>query len=150
MAKFFTIQFQAQAIKEFGAAQAPILARKAAQSAHRLLSREGIASNETFQHIAEHFRPDPAKPHHGVFMPAYRTRPAVAKLMAETAASPGSEPMLSKSDDGDWAVVVQRFYGANSPVGEGGLQFLILIVDLDGSPITAYPAARYAPTGARV
>ncbi|HQR08108.1 MAG TPA: hypothetical protein PLN21_14865 [Gemmatales bacterium] len=157
MSKFYTVSQKQQAEKQFGERQSTVVAKRAAAAARRQLQSLPLQSHHAFAHIREHFRDDASKPSHGVFLPEYQQPTELTKLLLRAIDAPGTEPMLSKSDDGDWAVVIQTWFGAGhpigySPAGQGRqeLAFLCFIVDLNGDLITAYPVAGYRMPGSRV
>ena len=155
MAKFFTVAHRHQAEKQFGAGQSTVVAKRAAAAARRQLLMLPLEQHHAFAHITLHFEEDLRKPVHGVFLDEYHSPAALTKLLLRAIDRPGTEPMLSKSDDGDWAVVIQTWIG--SPIGyqpQGqqhlDLAYLRLIVDLNGDLITANPAASYQLPGNQV
>jgi len=157
MAKFFTIAFKQQAEKQFGIRQSTEVAKRAAASAKRQLLQLPVQRHAAFEHISEHFKEQPGKPAHGIFLPQYQAPVELTKLLLRALDRPGTEPMLSKSEDGDWAVVIQTWFGANQPIGYCGaeqnreeLEYLCLIVELNGDLITAYPTPSYRMPGGRV
>ena len=157
MAKFYTVAFRQQAEKQFGLRQSTEVAKRAATAAKRQLLQLPLQSHHAFDHISEHFREQPGRPAHGVFSPQYRLPPELTKLMLRAIDRPGTEPMLSKSDDGDWAVVIQTWFGAGQPIGCGivegqrvNLEYLCLVVELNGDLITAYPVGCYRMAGNQV
>jgi hypothetical protein len=157
MAKFYTVALRHQAEQQFGVRQATEVAKRAAGSARRKLLQFPLQHHHAFAHIAEHFREQPGKPSHGVFLPQYQQPAELTKLLLRAIDGPGTEPMLSKSDDGDWAVVIQTWFGAGHPVGYCGvgpsqqeLAYLCLVADLNGDLITVYPVGSYRMPGNRV
>ncbi|MEO6808746.1 MAG: hypothetical protein ABI353_06505 [Isosphaeraceae bacterium] len=157
MAKFYTVAFRQQAEAQFGARQATEVATRAAASARRQLMRSPIQTQHAFEHLSDHFRLNPSKPAHGVFLATYQQPAELTKLLLKAIDRPGTEPMLSKSDDNDWAVVIQSWFGAGNPIGFSGtgparrdLTYLMILVDLNGDLITAYPTAGYQRPGNRV
>ncbi len=157
MSKFYTVAFRHQAEKQFGERQSTEVAKRAAAAARRHLQSLPLQFHPAFAHIREHFREQNGKPTHGVFLPQYQEPTQLTKLLLRAINGPGTEPMLSKSDDGDWAVVIQTWFGVAHPigfsrVGEGrqDLAHLCLIVDLNGDLITAYPVGTYRMPGNRI
>ena len=157
MAKFYTVAFRHQAEKQFGVRQSTEVAKRAAAAARRKLLQLPLQRHHAFDHISEHFREQLGKPSHGVFLSQYHQPPELTKLLLRAIEGLGTEPMLSKSDDNDWAVVIQTWFGAGHPIGycvDGGnredLAYLCLVVDLNGDLITAYPVGCYRMPGNRV
>ena len=157
MSKFYTLAFRHQAEKEFGVRQSTEVAKRAAAAARRQLQSVPLQFHHAFGHISEHFREQPGKPAHGVFLPRYQQPNELSQLLLRAINAPGTEPMLSKSDDGDWAVVIQTWLGIGNPVGycqtgqtRQDLAHLCIIVDLNGDLITAYPVGSYRMAGNRV
>lgn len=157
MAQFYTVAYRQQAEKEFGARQAGQVASRAAAAARRQLLARSIASSPAFAHIAEHFREDAEKPAHGVFLPQYQRADALTALLLRALANSGTEPMLSKSDSDDWAVLVQTWFGSAQPIGYRGagaerreLSHLVIVAELNGDLVTAYPVDCYRMPGNRV
>lgn len=171
MAKFYTVAFRQQAEAQFGVRQSTEVAKRAATAARRQLQKLPLQSQHAFPHIAEHFSAQPGKPAHGIFLPKYQQPQELTKLILRAIDNPGTEPMLSKSDDGDWAVVLQTWFGTYNPIGTlaagllpavqnvgrtGGalpaqqLAHLCVVADLNGDLITAYPTNAYRTAGNRV
>lgn len=157
MAKSYTVAFRQQAEAQFGARQATEVAVRAAPSARRQLMRTPIQAQHAFEHLSDHFRLNPGKPAHGVFLATYHQSAELTKLLIKAIDRPGTEPTPSKSDDNDWAVVIQTWFGAGNPIGLRGtgparrdLTYLMVLVDLNGDLITAYPAAGHHRPGNRV
>src|SRR6185437_1383183 len=120
MARFYTVAHRHQAEKEFGVRQSTEVAKRAVASARRQLLQLPLQHHHAFGHISEHFREQPGKPSHGVFLSRYHQPPELTNLLLRTIDAPGTEPMLSKSDDNDWAVVMQTWFGASHPIGYSG------------------------------
>ena len=157
MAKFFTVALRHEAEKHFGARQATEVSKRAAGEARKKVLQLPLQNHHAFPHISEHFREVPGKPSHGVFLPQYQQPAELAKLILRVIDKPGTEPMLSKSDDNDWAVVIQTWFGAGNPIGQSGppqarvdLTYLCIVADLNGDLITAYPVSSYRMPGNRV
>lgn len=157
MAKFYTVAFRHQAEKQFGIRQSTEMAKHAVAAAWRQLQTLALQHHRAFAHLCEHFREQPGKPSHGVFLRQYQQPPKLTELLLRAINRPGTEPMLSKSDDGDWAVVIQSWFGAGNPIGycrvgsnQQALTYLCLIVDLNGDLITAYPVGSYRMPGNQV
>ncbi len=157
MAKFYTVAFRQEAEKRFGARQSTEVATRAAASARRQILQVPLQRQHAFDHISEHFHDVPCKPTHGVFLPQYQKPLELTKLLLQAIERPGTEPMLSKSDDNDWSVVIQTWFGAGHPIGYCGvglnrtdLAYLCLIVELNGDLITTYPIGSYRMPGNRV
>jgi len=141
----------------FGERQSTEVAKRAAAAARRQLQNLSLEHHHSFAHIAEHFQEQPGKPAHGIFLPQFQQPRELTKLLLRAIDRPGTEPMLSKSDDGDWAVVLQTWFGPANPIGYCGqgedrqdLTYLCLIVDLNGDLLTAYPVGSYRLAGNRV
>lgn len=157
MSKFYTVALRHQAEKQFGQRQSTEVAKRAAAAARRQLQTLSLPFHHAFAHIREHFREQAGKPAHGVFLAQYQHPTELTKLLLRAINGPGTEPMLSKSDDGDWAVVIQTWFGADHPIGycrvgqdRQDLARLCLIVDLNGDLITAYPVGSYRMQGERI
>jgi len=157
MAKFYTVAFRHQAEKQFGERQSTEVAKRAAAAARRQLQTHPLQLHHAFAHIGEHFHEQADKPAHGVFLTDYQQPTVLVQLLLQAINGPGTEPMLSKSDDGDWAVVIQTWFGADHPIGycrvgqdRQDLAYLCLVVDLNGDLITAYPIGSYRMPGNRV
>jgi hypothetical protein len=157
MSKFFTVAHRHQAEKQFGERQSTEVAKRAAAAARRQLQTLPLQFHHAFAHISEHFREHARKPTHGVFLAQYQQPTELTKLLLRAINGPGTEPMLSKSDDGDWAVVIQTWFGTDHPIGycqvgqdRQDLAYLCLVVDLNGDLITAYPVGSYRMPGNRV
>jgi hypothetical protein len=157
MAKFYTVALRHQAEAQFGKLQSTEVAKRAAAAARRQLQALPLQRQQAFAHISEHFREQVGKPAHGVFLTQYQQPTELTKLLLRAIDKPGTEPMLSKSDDGDWAVVIQTWFGARHPIGyccvgqkRQDLAYLCLVVDLNGDLITAYPVDCYRMPGNRV
>jgi hypothetical protein len=157
MAKFYTVAFKQQAEKEFGARQSTEIAKRAVANARRKLLEVPLRSHHAFEHISEHFREQPHRPAHGVFLRQYHNPAELTRLMLRAIDGAGTEPMLSKSDDNDWAVVSQTWFGDSHPIGYCGagqdrenLSYLCIVVELNGDLITAYPVACYRMPGNQV
>ncbi|MEX2174693.1 MAG: hypothetical protein WD872_10050 [Pirellulaceae bacterium] len=157
MSKFYTVALRHQAEQQFGARQSTEVAKRAAAAARRQLQTVSLQFHHAFAHIGEHFREQPGKPTHGVFLAQYQQPSELTNLLLRAINGAGTEPMLSKSDDGDWAVVIQTWFGAGHPIGyclpgqdRQDLAYLCLIVDLNGDLITAYPVGCYRMPGNRV
>ena len=91
------------------------------------------------------------------FLPQYQQPPELTKLLLRAIDGSGTEPMLSKSDDNDWAVVIQTWFGAWPPhrllrrrQDREDLAYLCLVVDLNGDLMTAYPVGSYRIPGNQV
>jgi hypothetical protein len=157
MSKFFTVALRHQAEQQFGARQSTEVAKRAVAAARRQLLTIPLQSHHAFAHIAEHFREQAGKPAHGVFLTHYRQPAELTKLFLRATNGPGTEPMLSTSEDGEWAVVIQTWFGHDHPIGYCGigrdrqdLAVLCVVVDLNGDLITAYPVSGYRMPGNRV
>jgi hypothetical protein len=157
MSKFYTVALRQQAEKQFGERQSTEVAKRAVAAARRQLQATPLQFHHAFAHIAEHFREQAGKPAHSVFLTEYQRPTELTGLLLRAIDRPGTEPMLSKSDDGDWAVVIQTWFGAGHPIGycrvgqdRQELAYLCLVVELNGDLITAYPVDRYRMPGNRV
>lgn len=154
MAQFYSVAFRQEAERHFGARQATEVARQAAAAARRQLVSRPLQSHPAYEHIALHFREVPDKPSHGVFLPEYRQAEELTKLLLRAIDRSGTEPMLSKSIDNDWAAVIQTWLGDGNPIGYCGtgadreeLTYLCVVARLNGDLVTAYPVNSYRLPG---
>src|SRR6476469_7449904 len=120
MAKFYTVAFRHQAEKEFCVRQSTEVTKRAVAKTRRKLLELPLRRHHAFVHISEHFREQPHRPAHGVFLREYQDPTELAQLMIQAVDRRGTEPMLSKSDDNDWAVVIQNWFGDGHPIGYCG------------------------------
>lgn len=156
MAKFYTVAYRQQAEKVFGGRQSTEVAKRAAAAARRQLLILPLQNHHAFPHIGAHFAEQPEKDVNGIFFVEYQKPAELTRLLLCAIDNPGTEPMLSKSDDGDWAVVLQTWFGLLNPIGydeshgsRQNLHYLRLVVDLNGDLITAYPTNGYLQPGDR-
>ena len=155
MPKFYNVAFRPQAEKEFGARQLTEVMKRAVAGARRQLQQTPVQFHHAFPHIAEHFHEDTMdKPVHGVFFTKYHQPGALTALLLRAMNGPGTAPQLSKSDDGDWAVLIQTWFGAGHGIGyktigkaKVELAFLCVLVRLNGDLVTAFPSDRYLGPG---
>jgi hypothetical protein len=157
VAKFYTVALRHEAEKRFGVRQATEVAKQAAAAARKQLRQKPLQHHHAFEHIRLHFREQPGKPTHSIFLPQYQQPSELTKLLLQATDRPGTEPMLSKSADNDWAAVIQTWFGAGRPIGYSStgpkredLAYLCILVDLNGDLITAYPVNSYRMPGSRV
>ena len=112
-----------------------------------LLTARGRSAEweKAFEHISEHFKFDPTKPTHTLFREKYCEEDAVKELIKRAAAAPSSvtprKLNIAGFPIGRDGVKIVRIFA--EPIGNRpDLICLLIIADLQGTLITAYPGAR--------
>jgi hypothetical protein len=109
-----------------------------------LLTARGRSAEweKAFEHIATHFRNDPGKPTHTRFRKKYCDEAAMKDLIRRAAHAPSTLTGIKLTIAGmpigrDGVKIVRKF---SEPIGdEVDLLCLIIIADLQGTLMTAYP-----------
>ena len=145
-------QIEREIVAELGTRQAAGLKENAPSRIVGVLVRNGDDWDRAFEHIADHFGPNPQKRKHNVYVKKYRSKEALRQLLLEAARKP-SEIRLTKlrvhdAHLGKPAVEVVRQFGVTigEEIDQEGtksskeLRRLRMFIDFQGNLITAYPA----------
>jgi hypothetical protein len=126
---------------------------RGSQMLYRAAGRRALARLQKFgidksvaAHIAEHFVMIPEKVAHSVFVQSLRSTKAVTGLVTETLKKGANAPILSATDSGALAWVIEAELGRT--IGHAGKQALTkmrVVVDLRGRLITAFPVRSFLP-----
>ena len=137
--------------------------KKAGSRVMGFLTRRGSGLKDAMKHIAEHFKPNSAKPTHSTFLKKFATPDRVIDLMKQAVSKPSRNPILTRLTNpsgeptGKAVLIIEREFSkyiGEAAVKEGGeiltkkTKILRIITDLTGRPITAHPVADFMKTSA--